>query len=103
MFSVTYDIVTPKSAECGDYDEVGYIVKDVPLRDAIEQVFSTRTQHVDGVLGVETNEYPVVSPSWITVSNGVEYLTGAHESRSLHMPDNLTDATRCRIARLLGA
>ncbi len=102
LFNVTYEIVTPESAENGDTEENGFIAERVPLREAIHLVNETRTEHVSGVKCIETDEYPVRSPSWITVVNGMEFLTGAQESRSLHMPDNLTPASRLRIARLLG-
>jgi hypothetical protein len=35
-FNVTYGIVTPESAEQGDYSETGFIAQDLPFRDAIE-------------------------------------------------------------------
>jgi hypothetical protein len=102
LFDVTYEIVTPESAENGDAEERGFITENVTLREAVNCVTDTRTNQVDGVERVETDEYPVCAPRWITVINGTEYRTGAQESRSLHMPDSLTPATRIRIARLLG-
>lgn len=100
-FNVTYEIMTPESAEYGDADERGFIVEGASLRDALDYVFSTRTSQCEGVEAVEANEYPVVSPGWITVYNGIEYLTGAHESRSIHFPDNMTASSRVRVARLM--
>lgn len=100
-FNVTYEIVTPESAEDGDAEERGFICEDVSLREAIEAVRQTRTNAVDGVECIE----PAGSADfrWITIVNGMEYETGAQESRSIHIPDNVTNATRHRIARLLGA
>ena len=103
MFNVTYDIVTPESAENGDTDESGFIGKGMTLRDAIKAVHATRTSAVDGVESIECDSWPATSPRWVTVTNGTEYETGACESHSLHMPRTLTDATRQRIARLVGA
>ena len=102
MFNVTYEIVTPESAEHGDAEERGYIAKSVTLREALELVFETRTSQCEGVTAIEADEYPVSSPSWITVSNGSEYLTGASENRAIHFPDTMTAATRLRVARLMG-
>lgn len=99
-FNVTYDIVTPESAEHGDYDKSGFIGQDMTLRDAIRAVTETRTNQVSGIESID----PSASGSgfrWITVTNGMEYQTGACESRSLHIPDHVTDASRMRIARLL--
>lgn len=103
MFNVTYEIITPESAEAGDAEERGFVAENVSLRDAIELVRETRTAQVDGVESIETDEWPMRAPCWVSVINGMEYQTGAQETRSLHMPDNLTPATRCRIARLVGA
>jgi len=100
-FSVTYAIVTPESAEEGDVDEQGFELTDASLREAIAAVLSTRTNKVDGIECIETSEGGSHF-RWITVTNGLEYETGAQESRSLHIPDHVTDSNRCRIAHLLG-
>ncbi len=99
-FNVTYDIVTKESAEYGDAEERGFIGEDLPLRDAIFKVCRTRTNAVDSVSAIE---WSGSDKRWITIDNGMEYLTGAYESRSLHFPDNVTMATRQRIGRLIGA
>ena len=103
LFNVTYEIVTEASAAEGDVDERGFISEGVRLRDAIADVQATRTNQVDGVECVECSDSNPDDARWVTVYNGMEYVTGAHESRSLHLPDNLTSATRRRIARLVGA
>jgi len=99
-FNVTYDIVTPESAEYGDCEESGFIDCNMTLRDAIDTLVSTRTNRVDGVTGVDTSESGR-DFRWITVYNGMEYETGAQESRSLHIPDHITPASRARILRLV--
>lgn len=101
-FNVTYEIVTPESAACGDIEELGFIAKNCTLRDAINRVFETRTSQCSGVECAEANESPVRAPRWVTVYNGVEYLTSAYESRSLHIPDTVTPSSARRLARLLG-
>jgi hypothetical protein len=100
-FAVTYTIVTPESAEDGDVDESGFIGEDLSLRDAIEYLFETRTSGCGGVESIECNEYPITCPRWITVTNGVEFETGAQESRSLHFPKNISAASRIRLVKLL--
>jgi len=99
-FSVTYGIVTEESAEHGEEDESGFIGRDLSLRDAIEAVTGTRTNHVGGVECIEISESGN-GFRWITVQNGMEYETGAQEARSLHIPDHVTDASRARILRLV--
>lgn len=101
-FNVTYDIVTPESAEHGDYAECGFIAENIPLRMAIDALFETRTSRVSGIETIEANECPVEFPYWLTVVNGMEFETGACESRSLHFPDWITGSSRRRIARLIG-
>lgn len=103
-FNVTYDIVTPESAEFGDADERGFVVENATLSEAIDAVTSTRTSHVGGVECIEPNIWPWQNGSFdsVTVSNGMEYLTGACESRTLHIPENVTRSSRLRIARLIG-
>ena len=90
LFSVTYEIVTPESAENGDVAEAGFIAENVSLRDAIDAVGGVCYEH-DGNYDWFTNhEY------------NLDYQTGAQESRSLHLPDGITGASRVRIGRLLG-
>ena len=102
-FNVTYEIVTPESAEDGDASELGFISESVTLRDAIADTFQTRTSLCEGVAFIETSDSDVARARWITVTNGMEIHTGAYESRSLHFPDDITGATRRRIARIMGA
>jgi len=98
-FSVTYEIVTPESAEHGDAAERGYIAQDIPLREAIDELGY-------GTQGIESNEYPVTDPRWITAyctNDGTRrfYEQGETESRSLHFPDSMTAASKLRVCRLL--
>jgi alcohol dehydrogenase class IV len=101
VFSITYDIVTEESAEHGDTADAGFIAENMTLRDAVETLFETRTSQVDGVSAIEASEYPVTCPQWVTVQNGMEYLTSAYESRSLHFPNDMTAASRVRVCRLV--
>jgi hypothetical protein len=99
-FTVTYEIVTPDSAHDGDADERGFVVEHASLRHAIDAVNATRTNRVDGVTAIEWNGN---DRRWITIDNGFEFETGAQESRSLHIPEQVSNASRNRIGRLLGA
>lgn len=102
MFSVTYEIITPESAEDGDAAESGYVAEGVSLREAIDLVTATDSCHC-AQESIQCDEYPVTSPRWITVNNSADYLTVTAENRSLHIPGHITPASRVRIARLLGA
>jgi hypothetical protein len=101
-WDVTYEIVTPESAEQGDADERGHIARHVHLRDAIQLVTETRTSNCGGVEAIEANCSDIAQARWITIINGMEFMTGAQESRSIHFPAALTRSSRRRIARLFG-
>lgn len=95
-FSVTYQIVTQESAEDGEASDSGFISQDVCLRDAIADFTGTRTNRVDGGMGIEN------SGRWFTYYNGMEFDTGAFESRALHPYRTITPSSYRRLARLLG-
>lgn len=101
-FNVTYEIVTPESAEHGEADELGFIAENVNLREALEYVTGTRTSRVSGVEAIEASDSDISRARWLTVYNGTEFETGAAESRSIHFPPSLTASSKKRIARLLG-
>lgn len=96
MFSVTFETITPESAEHGDTETAGFVSQGVGLREAIDDM---------GCAGdhIEANEYPVTDPRWITAYRVSEdYGTGETENRSLHFPDTMTAASKLRVCRLLG-
>lgn len=96
LFNVTYETITPESAEIGDFEDNGFVSENVSLRDAIDDLGY-------GEGGVEANEWPVSDPRWITVyKTNEDYGTGEIENRSLHFPDNMTAASKLRVCRLLG-
>jgi hypothetical protein len=87
---VTYEIVTPESAEGGE------VAEGETLRDAISDLYDCRTSRADSGQGIED------SGRWFTYYHGQEYETGAYESRSLHVPGSITPSSYRRIAKLLG-
>lgn len=97
QFNVTFEIVTPESAIDGDCEERGYISQCQPLREALADLWETRTSQVDGVQFIEANNSDARDAEWVTVYNGMEYVTGANESRSIHFPKHLTPASRARL------
>lgn len=101
LFSVTYEIITPESAEYGDAEDRGWIVQDVCLRDALEEI-------PEGC-HAESDSYsdPMPAPRWITFYETNEgtadfYESGDTQNLSLHFPDNITPSSAKRLARLLG-
>jgi hypothetical protein len=101
-FSVTYEIVTPESAEQGDFEDTGYVVPggwhgnaDTPEdREAVLMDLRSARRLVDG--GLEDNG------RWFSqVSSDTNWRTGAEETRSLHPPESITKASYARLKRLL--
>lgn len=101
LFDITFEIVTPESAEHGDAESRGYIWEGATLRDAIGALFETRTSQCGGIQNIEANDSDLSRARWLTVYNGMEFLTGAHESRAIHFPENLTGSSRARLINLI--
>jgi hypothetical protein len=105
-FAVTYERWSDRDAEIGETDDRGFVIKDVSLRDAMQLGLEYSQPDFSGFC--ETNEYPVRAPQWLTWNNWNDctrdqFEHGIVESRSLHIPDKITKASRRRIARLFGA
>ena len=106
-FNVSYAVVTPESAEAGDYAETGMVDTGLSLRDALKVLFSTRTAAVDGIEAVEANCTHYKQAGILeccphaTVYNGMEYETGACENRSMSPAGPITAASWRRVLRLI--
>lgn len=101
-FCVTYERFFPhdEGEDICEADESGFEVQYVPLRHAIEVCGGLHANY-------EANEWPVTEPRWFTnygynEGTGEYFEHGINESRSLHIPKEVTPASRRRIARLLG-
>ena len=104
MFRVTYDIVTPESAEDGGVAERGFVLPG-SWRVDIE----TAMADTEGEYGMSLREalrlvYPREDCGcWWSESDGdTDYRTGGVETRSLHPPRNITPSSYRRVSRLLG-
>jgi len=101
-FSVTYEIVTPESAEEGDAAERGFVLPGewkVELERAIADKAGTYTMSLREASNLCYPDQD--SGRWFDESDGRhDYKTGAVETRSLHPPDNVTGASYARLKRL---
>jgi len=95
-FAISYELVSEFSAEHGDREHGDMIEESLSLREAVE--------HLDDVLSrynhngiVESDSWPCINPRWLTFYG--EYENGVQWNFSLHLPMELTTATRLRIAR----
>lgn len=104
-FRVTYEIVTPESAENGEAAEHGFVTPG-NWHDPIE----TALKEPPGAYDMSLREamrlaYPQHDcGQWWGEEGGdrMDYRTGAVETRSIHPPCNITPASYRRVTRLLG-
>lgn len=94
-------IVTYVVAMRGSDVECGTVETQLRLRDARRILFATRTAHVDSSESIEST-HPRLPVRWVCVHNSPEFLTGARESRTLHIPPHVSEASARRIQRLMG-
>lgn len=106
-FSVTFERYFPHDdgEDICDADERGFVIEDCSFRDAVrlglEYCDPSRAGHC------EPDSFPAHGVRWLTFADWNDCTReqieqGIHESRSLHFPANLTEASRRRICRMFG-
>lgn len=99
---VTYETITPESAEHGDAEERGFML---PGGWREQAVIGADTSGVGMTL---RDALQLCSPQedcgrWLSEVDGdTDYQTGAETYCSLHPPENITQASYGRLCRLLG-
>ena len=93
-FRVTYEIVTPESAEQGDAAERGYVAPGGWHQTEPEEL--TLRQAVDLVSCVED-----AGSCFVEADPTRDYRDGSEETRSLHPPRNISAASYERLRKLL--
>lgn len=101
LWRVTYEIVTPESAEHGDSEENGFV-------DAGGGLWPIAECTDDLNFGMSLREaLRICHPGedcggWFVECEGdIDYATGAVTRKSLHPPANLSAASYARISKLL--
>ena len=89
-FSVTFATITPESAEHGDYEETGFAVENVSLREAWDAMGRFVTE--DSGYWFSNSEYGHGTRDY--------YENGREEERNLHPPKNITSASYARLRKL---
>lgn len=109
QFHVTYEIVTPESAEHGDMAESGYVTPGEwhhelpadcfgPAAAAFKSDHALTLREAIGLVGcVESSD----GLSFYECDGRDDYRTGHNERRALHCPRNISAASLRRVARLL--
>lgn len=105
-FLITYEIVTPESAEHGDVAEHGY-VPPVGYKFPIDAVDMDRDRDALSFdLRAAVNMIGCVENAgrwFVEVDGRVNYQNGAETRYSLHPPENITLSSYGRLCRLLKA
>lgn len=102
LFGISYEIVTPESAEDGEAADSGVYMDNMLFSEAWSYLRNL------GAIGChcEADSYPISlkhPPRWFTFYEVSEdYTTGEVTSYALHVPHNVTPSSRMRIARALG-
>lgn len=94
-YSVTYGIVTPKSAENAEYAETGYEREDMPLTlDDDETIVQAAADVVEQYCGhcEASSSGPLTAHDWFTSADTeTDYSDGSETSHSVHFA-GLSDA-----------
>ena len=94
-FLLTFEVITPESAEHGEAAQAGVLEESATLRDAFEEMRFAEA-------GIEASDYPATAPRWITARRTREdFETGEVGNVTLHFPESTTPASRRRVLRLL--
>ncbi len=107
-FHVTYEIVTPESAEHGDAAERGFVLPGGWHEELPAHVFGEEAGKIKDECGLSLREavdlVSLVEDSghcFTEIDERQNYNTGESEIRSLHPPENITPASYGRLRRLL--
>jgi hypothetical protein len=103
QFSVTFERWSYEDIELGDTDDRGFIIENVSLRDAIQLGLEYRDPSWAGACESDCSNHNLTR--WLTFYQWNEgtreqIKTGITEQRSLHLPNNITPASRRRIVNL---
>jgi len=111
---VTWERVTPESAEHGDAEARGFVDRDgfrsrlehknrdyaLTLREALEAVKESSPTRAS-LSYVEASDSVASGARWITWGFSPDYSTGDSLSLSLHIPETVSGPSRARLVRLI--
>jgi hypothetical protein len=107
-FQITYEVVTPESAEHGDFAEIGFVTpggfqhsieSDGAMDAARNNEFAFDLRSAVRTLGCVEN-----AGRWFVEADGRDnYRDGSNTRYSLHPPQNITPSSYGRLCRLLKA
>ena len=93
--SETYQIITEKSAEAGDYDETGFNFegREFGFRELVEYIQDNGFS--------QTSDWPARASSWLSTEEELNYRTGESTSKCLHFDGPATHVKYWRKALLV--
>jgi len=95
-FALTFEIVTPESAAHNDNTAAGYLARELTFREAVALFDDER-----GGRFVEADMDQLHAPRELRDQGRFDPRTNEQRSIALHIPANVTPASRRRIARVL--
>jgi hypothetical protein len=106
-FAVTRERYNDDSIVDGATTSNGYVRKRVTLREAIKLADDYGLPYTYSMDALSPDSWPTRRVRWLsnnTRCTGTDAIgRECFESRSIHMPADITDASSMRVARLLGA
>lgn len=113
-FFLTWEVISERSAECGDFARHGYLPRsgDIPRRSyfpknphcfTLREAVDVMATHNSGHAPIEADSCPVTVPRWLTVRGETDAYPGMPDALgvSLHIPETVSASSAYRIARLL--
>lgn len=104
-FMVTFERWSHDDAEVGETDDKGFVMESATLREAMRN--GLEFIHPKWAGPCEPSDSRLANVRWLSFyrwNDGTRdyYESGIEETRSLHIPEHVTPASRQRIARLFG-
>lgn len=105
-FRVTYEYVTPESAEEGEAAETGFVLPGgwmVTIASAMDDKHGQYDMTLREALDLAQPDCDCGRWFSETTQDRCNYATGAVETRSIHPPQDITPSSYARLRRLLRA
>ena len=105
-FKVTYYIMTPESAEEGDFDQTGFVLPggwNIPIDEALADIEADYRMTLREALDLAQPDEDCGNWFAETTTDRCDYASGAYEQRSIHPDRDITPSSYRRIKKLINA
>lgn len=100
-FTVTYDVVTHESAECGDVAASGFVSPGYWKHDDPAYLTLKECLSACGLFGGRTTAFQDCGRWFEMINAETDYRTGEETRYSIHPPESITPSSYRRLARVL--